>query len=149
MIQFYFPEKIAPDTMKSSKIIFILCLWLLIAIFLGSGSAVADPRSKTGIEDQLSEIFSSPADQVDLTETLILISRHWDGSMVPSMIRGELGRLTESIRNQAKKSSSDREKPSTLKTYTSIPVRSTDRAFRSIPKNSFCTAFSKPGEVIA
>ena len=29
--------------------------------------------------------------------------------MVPSMIRGELGRLTESVRKQAKKSSSDRE----------------------------------------
>ena len=89
--------------MKFSKIIFILCLWLLIAIFLGSESAVADPRSKTGIEDRLSEIFSSPADQVDLTETLILISRHWDGSVVPSMILGELGRLTESVRKQAKK----------------------------------------------
>ncbi|MCH8207787.1 MAG: tetratricopeptide repeat protein, partial [Nitrospinae bacterium] len=78
----------------------LIALVLFGALFLpGKSYSVNNPKSPS-IEDQLSRIAAGPANQIDLVETLLLISRHWDPTIDPEFLRGKLISLTASVKER-------------------------------------------------
>ena len=54
------------------------------------------------ITEELVTTLALPENKIDLTETLLLISRHWDSRLDTAPLRKTLDRLTESARTQLK-----------------------------------------------
>ena len=72
---------------------------LFILFFLGVAVGVeASPAAS--IPEQLKALLSEPAHQIDLTETLLLVSKHWDSSIDSPALRNELDQLTATVRQR-------------------------------------------------
>ena len=76
----------------------VLVLVLILAGTAGS-QAVAAPIS---IKEELVATLALPDEKIDLTEILLLISRHWNPQLDTTSLKKKLDRLTESTRNQLK-----------------------------------------------
>lgn len=75
----------------------VLCTLLFLCVSVG---AVASPAPAASIPEQLKAHLSEPAHQVDLAETLLLVSKHWDSSVDPAVLRNGLDQLTETVRQR-------------------------------------------------
>ena len=65
--------------------------------------------SQVSVTEELVATLALPEAKIDLTETLLLISRHWDPALDPAPLKQALDRLTESARNRLKDNPSPRE----------------------------------------
>ena len=72
--------------------------FLLLTLFWPAGALALTAYGPDKIEERLTAIVSSPADEVDLAETLLLISRHWDATVNLDSMRAELKKLTASVK---------------------------------------------------
>ena len=75
-----------------------MALCLVLAGALPSQAAA----KQVSITEELVAILALPENKIDLTETLLLISRHWDPRLDTAPLKKTLDRLTESARNQLK-----------------------------------------------
>ena len=79
------------------------CLAWFIGVlgFLPAGSGTLQAAVPTlSVQEELVATLALPEDKIDLTETLLLISRHWDPALEPAPLKQTLDRLTESARRQ-------------------------------------------------
>jgi formylglycine-generating enzyme required for sulfatase activity/lipopolysaccharide biosynthesis regulator YciM len=79
---------------------FIGTLALLLAL-----TGAVPPRAAAAqvlVTEELVATLALPEDKIDLTETLLLISRHWDPRLDTAPLKQTLDRLTESARSQLK-----------------------------------------------
>ncbi len=81
-----------------AKFIGALVLFLAIAGAVPSQAAV----TQISVTEELVATLALPEDKIDLTETLLLISRHWDPRLDTAPLKKTLDRLTESARSQLK-----------------------------------------------
>lgn len=84
---------------------FIGVLGLLPAV---SGTLQAGV-STISIQEELVATLALPEDKIDLTETLLLISRHWDPALDTGPLKQTLDQLTESARRQLQGNPSPKE----------------------------------------
>ncbi len=82
----------------TAKFIGALALCLALTGTVPSQAATA----QVTVSEELVAILALPEDKIDLTETLLLISRHWDPRLDTTPLKKTLDRLTESARNQLK-----------------------------------------------
>lgn len=87
--------------MKLKTIGFLLVLF----VFTGSGiwtieTPSAAPASGTGLKQQIKSNLQLPNDQIDLAETLLLVSRHWEPGLDLKVQRATLDGLTKSVKQQ-------------------------------------------------
>jgi len=75
-----------------------------LALLLALTGAVPPQAAATqvSITEELVATLALPEDKIDLTETLLLISRHWDPRLNTAPLKKTLNRLTESARSQLK-----------------------------------------------
>ena len=81
---------------RTPKIIRALVLFLALAVPLQA------PAAQVSVTEELVTTLALPENKIDLTETLLLISRHWDSGLDTSPLKKTLDRLTESARQQLK-----------------------------------------------
>ena len=72
--------------------------FVLLTLFWPAGPQALTSPGPDKIEERLTAIVSSPADEIDLVETLPLISRHWDATVNLDSMRAELKKLTASVK---------------------------------------------------
>lgn len=75
----------------------LILIWIVVGVVFASAAP-----SKKSVPQVLATLMAQPEDQIDLTETLLLISRHWDPALDPAPLKKTLDQLTESARNQLK-----------------------------------------------
>ena len=75
-------------------------LGLCLALTGAASSQAATPP--VSVTEELVAILALPENKIDLTETLLLISRHWDPRLDTAPLKKTLDRLTESARSQLK-----------------------------------------------
>ena len=80
----------------TTKLIAFTVLCLLLA---GALPSQASSRQVSTTEELVATL-ALPENKIDLTETLLLISRHWDPRLETAPLKKTLDRLTESARNQ-------------------------------------------------
>ncbi len=73
----------------------VLCLAFAVAL-------PSQATSQVSITEELVATLALPENKIDLTETLLLISRHWDSRLDTTPLKKTLDRLTESARSQLK-----------------------------------------------
>ena len=83
--------------MSTSKFLGILTLCLTLA-----GTLPSQAASQISITEELIATLALPENKINLTETLLLISRHWDSRLDTTPLKRTLDRLTESARGQLK-----------------------------------------------
>ncbi|MFQ5449353.1 MAG: SUMF1/EgtB/PvdO family nonheme iron enzyme [Nitrospinaceae bacterium] len=88
-------------------------LLILMAVTPVSSGAEALPAHE--IEQRLQSILSASEDGIDLAESALLISRHWDPTIDTVALGKELDRLTASARQKIKENSSPEEIVSALR----------------------------------
>ncbi|NIQ03113.1 MAG: tetratricopeptide repeat protein, partial [Nitrospinaceae bacterium] len=88
----------------------VLCFGM-VCLFLVSlaGTARTYGETRVSVKEELVTLLALPADKIDLTETLLLISRHWDPKLDAGSLKGTLDRLEESARRQLKDHPSPKE----------------------------------------
>ena len=72
--------------------------FLLLTLFWSDGSQALTSSDSDDITNRLTAIVSSPTNEIDLVETLLLISRHWDETVNLDSMRQELKKLTASVK---------------------------------------------------
>ena len=79
-------------------------LFSALALFLGlSGSILAQAKAApVSVTEELVTTLALPENKIDLAETLLLISRHWDSRLDTAPLKKTLDRLTQSARTQLK-----------------------------------------------
>jgi formylglycine-generating enzyme required for sulfatase activity/regulator of sirC expression with transglutaminase-like and TPR domain len=85
----------------------ILCLLLIVTTGPWSFSATAIESAP--VANQLASVLTLTESEIDLAETLLLISRHRDSTLDLAPLRQELDRLTQSVRDKLQESSSPQE----------------------------------------
>ncbi len=75
-----------------------------LAFFLAltGGIPLQVAAAQISVTEELVTTLALPEDKIDLAETLLLISRHWDPKLNTAPLKRTLDRLTESARNQLK-----------------------------------------------
>jgi formylglycine-generating enzyme required for sulfatase activity/regulator of sirC expression with transglutaminase-like and TPR domain len=75
-----------------------------LALFLALTGAVHLQAATTqvSVTEELVATLALPENKIDLTETLLLISRHWDPRLDSASLKNTIDRLTESARRQLK-----------------------------------------------
>jgi len=99
--------------MAIKRTFLILCLLLILTPGRGSFSATASESAS--VESQLVSVLTLNESQIDLAETFLLISRDRDSTLDLTPLRKELDRLTQSVRDKLKESSSPEEIVSALR----------------------------------
>jgi formylglycine-generating enzyme required for sulfatase activity/regulator of sirC expression with transglutaminase-like and TPR domain len=89
-------------------------LFLILVLAAGRGVHAAIPESAS-IENRLASVLTLTEPEIDLAETLLLISRDRDSTLDLAPLRAELDRLTQSVREQLQASSSPEEIVSALR----------------------------------
>ena len=87
------------------KFIMVLILFLALAgsiVFQASAAQVS-------VTEELVATLALPENKIDLAETLLLISRHWDPQLDTAPLKKTLDRLTESARGQLKNNPSPKQ----------------------------------------
>jgi formylglycine-generating enzyme required for sulfatase activity/regulator of sirC expression with transglutaminase-like and TPR domain len=84
--------------LRTAKFIGIITLCLALTGALPSHAAT----QQLSVTEELVATLALPESKIDLTETLLLISRHWDSRLDTAPLKKTLDRLTESARNQLK-----------------------------------------------
>lgn len=82
----------------TAKSIGALALWLVLTGVLPSPASSA----QVSVREQLVATLALPENKIDLTETLLLISRQWDPQLDTAPLKKTLDRLTASARAQLK-----------------------------------------------
>ncbi len=83
---------------RTAKIIVIMTLCLVLA---GALPSQAD-TPQVSVTEELVATLALPENKIDLAETLLLISRHWDPRLDTAPLKKTLDQLTESARSQLK-----------------------------------------------
>ncbi len=86
-------------------------LFLFLALSMGSSFQVVSAQENLDetIENQLESVLTQAEQNIDLAETVLLISRHRDPALDLTPLSTELDRLTESVRTKLKHASSPKE----------------------------------------
>ena len=87
---------------STAKVIGIMALCLILTGALPSQAAT----QQVSITEELVATLALPENKIDLTDTLLLISRHWDPRLDTAPLKKTLDQLTESARSQLKGSPS-------------------------------------------
>ena len=85
-------------TRHTLKFFRVLALFLALA----GGAPFQTAATQVSITEELVTTLALPENKIDLTETLLLISRHWDPRLDTVPLKKTLDRLTESARDQLK-----------------------------------------------
>ena len=83
----------------TAKLIAILALCLVLA---GTTPPLLRAATNISITEELVTTLALPEDKIDLAETLLLISSHWNPRLDTPRLKKTLDRLTESARTQLK-----------------------------------------------
>ena len=68
--------------------------------FIQTGATFAEANSQNLIENRLSSILDQKTESIDLTETLLLISKDWNPPLKEKPLRSEIDQLVTSVKNQ-------------------------------------------------
>ena len=89
--------------MKNPRLFFYEFFYcFLLYGFIQTGTTFAEATSRNLIENRLSSVFDQKTESIDLTETLILISKDWSPSLKEKPLRDEIDQLVASVKNQLK-----------------------------------------------
>ena len=93
------------------KTLRIAPLFGALALFLALTETVIPHAIATEISvtEELVATLALPESKIDLTETLLLISRHWDPQLDSASLNKTIDRLTESARVQLKSNPSPKQ----------------------------------------
>ncbi|MFQ5444283.1 MAG: hypothetical protein ACE5EK_06655, partial [Nitrospinales bacterium] len=83
----------------------IKVLFLILVQTTGQWAYSATTLESAAVEEKLASILSMPEQDIDLEETVLLISRDRDSTLDLTPLREELDRLTQSVREKLKKAS--------------------------------------------
>ena len=75
---------------------------LTLLLALSGAVPVQADTSQVSVTEELVATLALPENKIDLTETLLLISRHWDPRLDTDSLKKTIDRLTESARRQLK-----------------------------------------------
>ena len=81
---------------------FITAYLILFLFSTPSFAQSASTANKTLIEKELGNIPELQNSQIDLLETLLLISRHWNPSLEMQSLRDEISNLVLDVKNNLK-----------------------------------------------
>ena len=96
---------------KLNRLIFFTILYGAIC----SNAVFAKTHSIKSTENHLTTIFERNAETINLTETLILISKEWDPSLDEKPLRNEINQLVASVKDKLKPGSTARDTVDILK----------------------------------
>ncbi|MDH5763581.1 MAG: SUMF1/EgtB/PvdO family nonheme iron enzyme [Nitrospinota bacterium] len=79
-------------------------LFAALSLFLtwSTGATARAASAQVSVAEELVATLALPEDKIDLTETLLSISRHWDPNLDTAPLRKTLDQLADSARNQLK-----------------------------------------------
>ena len=103
-------------SMKSPRLIFYGLFYSALLYGIMHASAVtAEIIPADSTENRLNLVFEKNTEIIDLTETLILISKDWNPSLDEKPLRSEIDQLVASVKNQLKPESTAQETVDILK----------------------------------
>ncbi|MGV7220017.1 MAG: SUMF1/EgtB/PvdO family nonheme iron enzyme [Nitrospinales bacterium] len=73
---------------------------ILISFYLVTISQALTSINSENIKERLKTISSSPESEIDLVESLLLISHHWDKTLNLDLLRQELEKLTATVKEK-------------------------------------------------
>ena len=98
-------------SVKFNRLIFFTILYGIIC----TNTVFAKVTSIKSTESRLTTIFEKNAESINLTETLILISKDWDPSLDEKPLRNEINQLVASVKDKLKPESTARDTVDILK----------------------------------
>jgi formylglycine-generating enzyme required for sulfatase activity/regulator of sirC expression with transglutaminase-like and TPR domain len=94
---------------KSTFCLLRICALLALAMGICLPIASAQEKFTEEIESRLEKVLTQEEQDIDLAETVLLISKHRDPALDLAPLRAELDRLTDQVRTRLKKATSPQE----------------------------------------